>query len=157
MSQDLSQTFSQGGLTFNYPGDWNDTRYNKDENISGGSVVQPMGLLISPKNITLHVDRANVSGAGYSIESLKENAKSGLKNDGYQILSDTRTTVNGVVVCELLANKKDSALNKDLKGLYVVTSKDEKVVYYLAFSAETSIFDNNRQLMDNIINTIQIQ
>lgn len=162
LAQDLNQTFSQGGITFNYPSDWVNAPLGDD--VGGLSAAVNIGSLKmpSPHHLTLYIDRENIS-SNTSIESVKEKYKGISKNSPaayeFQVLSDTNRTVNDLVVYEVTSLEKDYASYQyiEYKHLMILTGKDGQVVYYLEFVDHNSTFDNNRPLIDRIINTIKIQ
>ena len=162
LAQDLNQTFSQGGLTFNYPSDWVNATLGDD--IGGLSAAVNIGALKmpSPHHLTLYIDRENIS-SNTSIEFVKEKYKGIDKNSPaahkFQVLSDTKRIINGLVVYEVTSLEKDYASYQfvEYKHLMLLMGKDGQVVYYLEFVDHNSTFDNNRPMIDRIINTIKIQ
>jgi len=155
-SMDLSQTFSNGGISFNYPSDMNNT--NSSTVVSGGSSLVDLGTLAASNGYTIAVSKADITGSGATIEQMKEATNANIKKGSStaQVLSDNTTTVNGVKVYETLMTMKDPSSN-DVKSLFVTTGKDGQTVYYLQFIADPSTYDSNAQLTNNIINTIKIQ
>jgi PsbP-like protein len=157
-SMDLSQTFSNGGISFNYPSDMNHT--NSSSVVSSGSSVADLGTLASSNGLTIAVSKADLSSSpGVTILQLKDLTKENIKNgsSSAQVLSDNITTVNGVKVYELLMTLKDPSSNSDMKYLTAITGKEGQAVYYVQFIADPSTFDSNKELINNIINTIRIQ
>jgi hypothetical protein len=155
----LNSKFSSAGLTFNYPSDWSNTSETGDL-VSGGTSLVKMGTYVSSNGLTLHVSRADLSTADYNLTVLqaKELTKNSIVNGSTaQILSDNRTSVNGTTVYEFLYTIKDPNTNQDQKSLTVVTGKNGQTVYYLQFIADTSTFDNNKELINNVINTIKLK
>jgi hypothetical protein len=151
----LTESFSSDGLTFNYPSDW-DIVKSSGEIDNSGTLVQDLGILTSD-DITLTVSGADLS-EGWSVAEAKESTKNNIKNvTSAQILSDTQRTVNGVTVYEMIGLVEDQNSKQKNKFLYVVTGEDKKVVYYMQFIAEASAFDNNQELMEEIVNTIKIE
>jgi hypothetical protein len=150
---DLTSTFSQSGLTFNYPGDWvtSSAKYIDSSN----SVIQSLGTFSTPDGrLVLDVSKQDMTS---TVEAAKEGTKTNLKSvPSAQILSETTKTVNGLTVYEMVVTYTDSN-NKEAKTLYVITGKDGQVVYYLQFIDEPSNFNSDTKLMDSIVNTIKIQ
>jgi hypothetical protein len=50
----------------------------------------------------------------------------------------------------------DPTSNQENKVLTAITGREGQKVYYLQFIAETSVFDNNQKLMDNILNSVKV-
>jgi hypothetical protein len=156
-SQNLNSTFSSGTFSFNYPSDWTNGTSTGDI-VSGGTSIQKLGTLVSPNGVTLLISGADLSslGSNVTISEVKDLTKQNLlKISSTQILSDNSTTVNGVKVYELTFTFKDPNTNKDQKSLYVVTGKDGQTAYYMQFIADTATFDQNQDLINQIINTIK--
>jgi hypothetical protein len=152
---DLKNTFSQDGLTFKYP-DWQTTSSQSDI-VSSGSNVNYLTTLYSSDGLTLHVSDVDTSGYGYNVEQVKDITKTNIQaSSSAKLLSDTKTTVNGLNVYELIFTITDPNTNKENKLLYAVTGKEGAKVYYLQFIGETSVFDSNKKVIDNIISTIQV-
>jgi hypothetical protein len=96
-------------------------------------------------------------GGNITIADLKTLTKNNILNgSSAQLLSDNRTTVRGLNVYELTFNIKDPNTNQDQKSLQVITGKDGKAVYYLQFIADNKTFDDNKDLINQIIGTIKI-
>ncbi len=96
-------------------------------------------------------------GNNITIEEMKTVTKNNFMNgSSAQILSDNRTTVRGLNVYELIFTIKDPNTNQDQKSLQVITGKDGKTVYYLQFIADNKTFEDNIDLINQIIGTIKI-
>lgn len=158
-SQDLNKTFSQGGITFNYPKDWQiESRSSAGDIVGSGRDVQDLVTLVSPNGIILHVSKANLSSSNLTIDVLKEATIENIKNSAQgQVLNETNTTVGGLIVYEVLMNVKDPKTITDQKILSVITGKDGQSAYYIQFIAENSTFDSNRDLINKILNTRRIE
>jgi hypothetical protein len=148
----LGATFSQGGLTFNYPSDWvtSTVTYN------GTSLsVQNLGTYASPQGLTLDVNKQDMTA---TVAQAKDGTINNIKTamPSAQILSETKKTINGLTVYELVLTYTNSNTNNQEKSLYVITGKDGQVAYYMQFMDELDKFDQNRPLMDSIVNTIKI-
>jgi hypothetical protein len=155
----LNSKFSSAGLTFNYPSDWSNASETGDL-VSGGTSLVKMGTYVSSSGLTLHVSRADLSTADYNLTVLqaKDFTKQSIVNgSSAQILSDNRTSVNGTTVYEVLYTIKDPNTNQDQKSISVVTGKNGQTVYYLQFIADTATFDDNKELINNVINTIKLK
>lgn len=151
----LSETFSAGGLTFNYPSDWEIVESPGDI-VSGGSGLYDLGTLAGSE-IGLTISAADLS-EGWMVEEAKNVTKKSIQNvSAVQILSDTSRTVNGVTVYEMIGTVKNTTTKQESKFLYVVTGKDRQVVYYMQFIGDVSAFDSNKAAIDDIINTIEIE
>nr|WP_319372382.1 PsbP-related protein [uncultured Methanobacterium sp.] len=148
----LTQTFSQAGLSFNYPGDWKTSSVKYVDN--SASVVQSLGTFASPDNLVLDVSKQDMTA---TVAEAKEGTKANLKTiSSSQILSETTKTVNGLTVYEMILTYSDSN-NNEVKSLYVITGKDGQVSYYLQFIDTPSNFNSDKSVMDSIVNTIKIQ
>jgi amino acid transporter len=148
----LTQTFSQAGLSFNYPGDWTPTTVQYID--SSSSIVQSLGAFSSTDDLALDVNKQSMTE---TVASAKEATKTNLKTiPSSQILSETTRTVNGLTVYEMVVTYTDSN-NNQVKSLYVVTGKDGQVAYYLQFIDTPSSFDSDLSLMNSIVNTIKVQ
>lgn len=156
--QNLNSNFSNGGITFNYPNDWNNAT-SSGSIVSGGSSLVDLGTLANSNGLTLHISKADISSAGgITIAVMKDVSKKNLLNgSSAQLLSDNKTSVNGLTVYETSFTLKDPKSNQDQKSLFVITGKDKQTVYYMQFIADTSTFDQNQNLINRIIGTIKIQ
>jgi hypothetical protein len=154
----LSGNFTGGNLTFNYPAGWTNSSTG-GEIVSGGSSLVKLGTLVSADGLTLHVSTADLSSLGdnITIEEMKTVTKKNFLNgSSAQIISDNRTTVRGLNVYELVFTVKDPNTNQDQKTLQVITGKDGKTVYYMQFIADNKTFEDNIDLINQIIGTIKI-
>ena len=155
----LSSNFTGGNLTFSYPGEWTNASSSEDI-VSGGSDLVKLGTLVSGNGLTLHVSMGDLSslGGNVTIREMEDLTKKNILNgSSATILSDNRTTVRGLNVYELTFSIKDPNTNQDQKSLQVFTGKDGQTVYYLQFIADNKTFDDNKDLINQIINTIKIK
>ncbi len=153
---DLTKTFSQSGLTFKYP-DWQTTSDQGRMAVSSESNVQKLATLYSSNGLYLYVSMADLTPSGASVEFAKEATKTNIQQgSSAQLLSETKTTTNGVTVYELLYSIIDPTTNKENKALFVITGKDGQKAYYMQFVAENSVFDSEQTIIDNIISTIKV-
>ncbi|EKQ50789.1 MAG: hypothetical protein B655_2304 [Methanobacterium sp. Maddingley MBC34] len=149
----LTQTFSESGLTFNYPSDWTNSSVKYID--SSTSIVQSLGTLASPDGLLLDVSKQDMTE---TVEAAKEGTKTNLKTiPSVQILSETTKTVNGLKIYELIVTYTDTSTNQEAKSLYVITGKDGQVAYYLQFIDDPNDFSSDQSLMNSIVNTIKIQ
>ena len=149
----LGTTFSQGGLTFNYPSDWVTSTVTYTGTTA--SNLQKLGTFASPSGLTLDVNKQDMTG---TVAQAKDNTLNMIKASipSAEILSQSQKTTNGLTVYEMVFTYTNSNTNTKDKTLYVFTGKDGQVVYYMQFMDEASKFDQNRPLMDSIVNTIKV-
>ena len=151
----LGETFQSGGLTFNYPDDWQYTQPSEDTN-SNDPRIQELGTLYN-SDISLYVSGADLSD-GVSVEAAKEATKENIEEvASAEILGDDERTVDGVTVYEITTALKDQETGTEYKSLYIVTGIDNQVVYFMEFIAEADEFENYKDVMDSIIGTIRIE
>jgi hypothetical protein len=156
-SEDLSQTFSNGGITFKYPSSISPTNETTGTVVSGGSGISQLGTLAG-NGLTIHVSKADLNGTGLSVQNLKDATKENIRNGtSITMLADNSTTANGLTIYEFTFTMKNPTSNTDSKSLYAITGKDGQIVYYLQFVADPNTLDSNMQLINKIINTIQVQ
>jgi len=149
----LTQTFSEAGLTFNYPSDWSTSSVKYID--SSTSNVQSLGTFSSVDGLILDVSKQDMT---VTVESAKEGTKANLKTiPSAQILSETTKTVNGLTIYEMIVTYTDTSSNREAKSLYVITGKDGQVAYYLQFIDDPGDFNSDQALMNSIVNTIKIQ
>lgn len=149
----LTQTFSESGLTFNYPSDWENSSVKYID--SSTSIVQSLGTLKSPDGLLLDVSKQDMTE---TVEAAKEGTKANIKTiPSAQITSETTKTVNGLKIYEMIVTYTDTSTNQEAKSLYVITGKDGQVAYYLQFIDDPSNFSSDQALMNSIVNTIKIQ
>ena len=152
----LTKTFSQNGLTFNYPDDWQ-TATSQGDIVSSGSSVQYLTSLYGSDGLTLHVSMGDLAAVGATMAQAKEATKTNIQGgSSAKLLSDTQTTVNGLTMYKMVFTLTDPTYNQENKVLTAITGKEGQKVYYMQFIAETSVFDNNQKLMDNILNSVKV-
>lgn len=148
----LDKTFSKGGITFDYPSDW-ETKKTK----SSTDNTQNIGVLVSPSDFGVFVDKENIP-EGVTVKEAYENTKKNFKKDPSTIefMGESQQTVNGIKAYEMIFTL-DAGDDKINKVKYLVLGKNGQVVYYLQFMCPESSFDSNEKVMDDIIDTIEIQ
>ena len=151
----LDKTFSKSGITFNYPSSWENVQ--SSDVVTGGDQVIKLGNLgdDSGQVFVQKVDLTKYPST--TIEQLRDLTKQSFKSSSdAQVVSDTRSTVNGVTMYELIFANTDPVNNDEYKHYYVVTGKSGKAGYYLDFYSLSSDFDQQLLLFKDIEQTIKI-
>ena len=156
-SQNLNKTFSNQGLTFNYPSDWTSGNFIGQDAVILTNLTE-LGVLDSPTGLELTISQVNLTSiaSNTSVESFKNSSKTSLINESAQILSDNQTNVNGAIIYAVVYTKNNTSTNKSEKTMIVITGKDLQNVYIMQFIADPQIFDQNLQIMNKIIASIKI-
>ena len=151
----LDKTFSKSGITFNYPSSWENVQ--SSDVVTGGNKVIKLGNLgdDSGQVFVQKVDLTKYPST--TIEQLRDLTKQSFKSSSdAQVVSDTRSTVNGVTMYEMIFAVTDPVNNDEYKHYYVVTGKSGKAGYYLDFFSLSSDFDQQLPLFKDIEQTIKI-
>ena len=157
-SYNLNNTFSKGGLTFNYPDNFKEI--NSSKVVSGDKTNIDLITLASPDNKT-KITATTMSLASYheTIEEFKDITVTNVgKSSDFQVLGDTTLNLTDIPeayeVVYTLTNPKTSQFNK---GFYLFIGNNNQVVYGIQVFGPNDTFNNTKSLYDKLIPTIKIE
>ena len=158
-SQNLNQTFSSQGISFNYPSDWTTGNFSAEDLPNNVTGLVRLGLLQSPDGMGMGISKVNLTAfsGNTTVAALKDLSKSSIINESAQVLSDNQTNINGVNVYAIVYTKNNTSTNKSEKTMQVVTGVDGQTAYLMQFTADPQTFDQDLQLINQIIATVKIQ
>lgn len=146
--KELSNTFSQDGISFNYPGDW--LVYNNSSDPNG-----PELATLNFTNGNLIVQKSPLQSSDLDpIKHYYELNKGQIELIGGKVLTENNTTVNKLKVYEMTVSMNSYGTTE--KTLFVVTGNNQNA-YMLQFISFTATdFQKNLPLFQKIISTIKI-
>ncbi|HML04132.1 MAG TPA: hypothetical protein VK426_00015 [Methanobacterium sp.] len=155
-SQDISKTFYNEGISFNYPTDWVQIPTWLDKILSNDDYE--IGFFIPPiKNGGVVIDHYYLSDFGSS--SIEEDFKStveDMKNQNATIIKENKTIINNLTVYEVINTNYDTYYDDNEKILYVETGKNQNA-YIIQFYGEPNDFDEYLPLFEQVVSTIKIK
>lgn len=168
-----TKTFSNGGISFEYPQNLSESPVILNQIISGDFMGiisgDTLGELISVDgSYEILVQKYNLSDFGTnSSQDVLYQTITGLNDSNTTILNETTRNVNGLTVHEILFSTVTPAKTTQ-ETLFVVLAKDQKV-YMLQFNsisvtedgANTTVnptaFNDSMQTFQKIISTIKVE
>jgi|GEM_PF-553109 len=151
------QTYSDNGISFNYPGTW-DQLSAKDWDINSTSSNPTIAVVGDSNNaqnnsyVTMAmVQKTNQSG---TLDEIVAASKADLQKDKKAVMiSDKNITVNGLKAHDVFYNVTMGGVNK--KARLVVLVKNN-TVYSLTLSAPASEFANQKENFDMIVKSFKV-
>ncbi|SCG86418.1 PsbP-related protein [Methanobacterium congolense] len=151
------QTYSDNGVSFNYPGTWNQLSA-KDWNINSTSSSPTIAVVGDSNNaqnssyVTMvTVQKTNQSG---TLDEIVAASKADLQKDKKAVMiSDKNITVNGVKAHDVLYNVTMGGVKKEVR--LVVLAKNN-TVYSLTLSAPDSEFANQKENFDMVVKSFNV-
>lgn len=142
--------FDNGEISFDYPLDWDVTKDTFNINDTYGNLRK---VTAGKKSDFFHDEKfvlySGVYNESYSFEDLENMQKNRAVNAGDKIISDKTILINGVRAAYIhTANKQGNEL------LEITFTKDQKIYYYLVFSADK--IENMQTDVDKIVNSLCI-
>lgn len=151
------QNYSDNGVSFNYPGTWNQLSA-KDWNLNSTS-SNPIIAIVGDSNnaqnssyVTMvTVKKTNQSG---TLDEIVAESKADLQRDNKAVMiSDKNITVNGVKAHDVLYNVTMDGVKKEAR--LVVLAKNN-TVYSLNLSAPDSEFANQKENFDMVVKSFKV-
>lgn len=151
------QTYNDNGISFNYPGTWNQLSA-KDWDINSTSSNPTIAVVGDSNNaqnnsyVTMAmVQKTNQSG---TLDEIVAASKADLQKDKKAVMiSDKNITVNGLKAHDVFYNVTMGGVNK--KARLVVLVKNN-TVYSLTLSAPASEFANQKENFDMIVKSFKV-
>jgi hypothetical protein len=143
-SPQLTQTYNENGIYFNFPSNWNIL------NSENSNQIVKVGIAGNP---TFRVDKYSQNSynnlSNYVNESKKE-----IRNSGYELLSENRQSVNGLPAYELIFQGKSS--NGETEKQMYLLIEDKKNQYFAIVIVDLAdSFTQTRSTFDQIIKTFK--
>jgi hypothetical protein len=170
---DGTQTFSNGGISFEYPQNLSESPVILNQIISGDFMGiisgDTLGELISVDgNYEILVQKYNLSDFGTnSSQDVLYQTITGLNDSNTTILNETTRNVNGITINEILFSTVTPD-NTNQETLFVILAKDQKV-YMLQFNSisvaqdganatvNPTAFNDSMQTFQEIISNIKVE
>jgi hypothetical protein len=140
-----NKTFSKGGISFVYPGNFYEGQIVSNE--GSGASIENLAMLNSPDGDNIFVTKSAVL---YSGEDLIEIFKKSLEESGAKILKEDVKTINGLTIYEILLTNPENG-----ETLYIVTKKDH-IQYEIQLNGD-KLFDKYSSGINQIESTIKIE
>ncbi|AEG17568.1 hypothetical protein [Methanobacterium paludis] len=173
-----TKTFSNGGISFEYPQDWSESSGIMDEILAGDFIGILSGTTLgslssSDGSYDLMVQKYSLSDFGAnSAQNFLDRNKEDLKDSNATILSENTTNINGLIVNEMLVNFTNPD-NTSSETFFAIIIKDQ-MAYMLQFNPtsvvetdttaqngtdltqNSSVFEDSIPTFQKIISTIKV-
>ncbi|HML04570.1 MAG TPA: hypothetical protein VK426_02240 [Methanobacterium sp.] len=156
----MNNTFSKGGLTFNYPSFY--TEATGVDRISASQGVELLGTYEDSDadtngdaNFAL-LDVRKSSLDGYTVEDEYKAQRKSLTQNGFALLSDTQSTINGVKIYEFIYKTSDPTSGEEIKGTYMLFGNG-KYSYSIQIQGPADQFEKYNNVTEEVKNTIKLQ
>jgi len=153
-STSSKNTFSQEGISFEYPSSWGDFQKLGG---SGTDQLKNLGYINGADNVDVQVQKTNLALVPPGTVEYVKNSSVEYYKDYYNatVLNDTKTSVNGLDHYEVILSTNTPAYKE--KHYIVVMGKDNEVGYSIDFSAPVSRFNKQLPIFKSVEQTISIQ
>lgn len=152
-TEGFNQTFSEEGLVFNYPSSYSQVvqEQNRPGDIEGTQII---GTLINNNTLTSIIVRKIPLNTSNTLDSRANEVRTQLM-DNFDLLGDTKNTLNGIVFYEFvyLDNRTQS---NNIKGVYLVFGENRNVGYSMNMITSAENFDSQNVIFQKIKGTIRI-
>ena len=153
-NQVQNKTFSNGGITFQYPGTWADnitfsytSPPSSNETILGTMGDNTTSVAVISLNLT------NPIFSALSIENFANIQKSSF-NAG-EILSSNVSTSNNITFYEMIYTSKDGVTGESFKGYKLLFGKQGDKLYTMIFKTKEADFQKQYQQMKEIQSSVK--
>lgn len=155
-NQVQNKTFSNGGITLQYPGTWSDNvSFNYTQ--APSSDWTALGT-IGDNTISVALTSMNLSNStlfsSTPIESLARLAYSTSKT-AQSLSFNTSTNANNITFYELIYTNADPVTNITYKSYQLYFGKQGQIIYTIIFKTKETDFQNNYQQMKGIQSSIK--
>jgi len=151
-SEAQNKTYNVSGISFTYPGTWSEI--SKDQiNLTGDSASAIVGVTDESGQIGILIQ--STPSSSESLKSFISINKAGIKKNGYNILSDKTTTVNGVQAHQIIFAGTGSSGNST-KYVMTLFKKNNKI-YYIVFNSPPEDFDSQQTNYNMVLNSFKVQ
>lgn len=149
-----NQTFSKGGITFQYPETWSNnvtfsytTPPNSNETVLGNIGDDTISVSVIVANLT------NSGNSSYSIETIADIQRASF-NAG-EILSSNVSTYNNITFYEMIYTSEDGVTGETYKGYKLLFGEQGDKLYTILFKTKEDDFQNSYQQMKEIQSSIK--
>lgn len=134
------KTYSKSGVSFNYPGDWDELTGSASKTVGGDLIA----ILTKPPDDALVIIRKPMS-RGESLKQSYEKYKEKAEGKGYKFVSEKTRTIDG--------NSAFHVTEKNPQEYEtLVTFHKNGIVYVITFVSKT----NDEKTLDDILNSMKI-
>lgn len=154
-NQVQNKTFSNGGITFQYPGTWSDNiTFNYASAPSANTTI--LGTM-GDNTTSVSISSNNLTDAIYSsftIETLAQVAKSSLTGTT-ELISTNTSTYNNITFYEQIYTSKDGVSGESYRNYRLIFGKQGDKLYMMVFKTKEADFQKNYQLFKEIQSSIK--
>lgn len=151
MSKNGNKTFSNGGISFTYPGDWTEDYMTPKQ--EPGSSYENLGMFITPDGCSFIIDRSAVLYSGEnSIEKYKNATKKMMEDAGALTLSENTKTINGLKIYEIYLKQP---YGND-RTMYIITGKGQ-IMYDIQLNGNEKTLKKYSSALNQVESTIKIE
>ena len=148
------QTYSEDGVSFNYPGTWTKLSSNTT-NSNTSTLIAAVGDVNNAQNssyiTTAMVQKAHISG---TLDQIAAASKTDLENDKKAVMtSDENITINGMKGQDITYNVTTDGVNKENR--LIILQKDN-TIYSITLSTPASNFNNQKENFNTIIQSFKV-
>lgn len=152
-----NKTFSNGGITFQYPGTWsNNTTFNYAQTPSSQWAI--LGQ-IGDNTTSVSISSTKLTNSSLfsttTIESLARLDYSTASSSGLKVLSFNSSTSNNITFYELIYTSTDSVSGQTYKNYKLYFGKEGNILYGIIFKTKENDFQNQYQVMKEIQSSIK--
>ena len=154
-NQVQNKTFSNGGITFQYPGTWADniTFNYANAPTSNHTVIGTMGDNTTKLSV-YYLDLKEPIFSGFTIESLIQLAHS-QETGGTERLTTNTSTSNNITFYEEIYTSKDGVSGEIYKNYRVLFGKNGDKLYFMLFKTKEADFQKSYQQMKEIQSSVK--
>lgn len=155
-SYNLTNIYSNGGISFKYPSDFNETVAK----IYAGDNEHLITLACPDNKTKIGVSKSSLN-PNLTVKELKDLSIRDWKSDSslnVKIISDKQVNITGVPEAyEIITTSTDPDTKVFKKEIFLILGKQGQVAYSVEFSAPYEEFSNTKSLYEQILPTIKIE
>jgi hypothetical protein len=149
-----NNTFSKGGITFQYPGTWKENiTFNytsaptENNTILGTMGDNTVAVSVSSTNLTNNIL------SSFSIESLAQISEEDFAAG--ELISTNKSTFNNITFFEQIYKSESGVSGEKYKNYRILFGKQGKIVYIIIFKTKVADFEKSYKQMKDIQSSIK--
>lgn len=149
-----NKTFSKGGITFQYPGTWEEnitfnytTAPTENDTILGTMGDNTISVSVASTNLT------NSLLSSFSIESLAQISEETFTSS--ELISTNTSTFNNITFYEQIYKSESGVSGEKYKNYRILFGKQGKKLYIIIFKTKEADFQKSYQQMKDIQSSIK--